>query len=131
RAQVRDFIRRPLSTTELRAVLDRLFSRQSGAAPAAQGRVSAFLSNKGGVGKSTLAVNVACGLALRHPDDVLLIDASLQVGNCAFMLDLKPVTSIVNALRERDRLDKTPLRHLTLPHGSRKRLVGGPRHRPE
>ena len=42
----------------------------------AQGRVAAFLSNKGGVGKSTLAVNVACALALRHPDEVLLIDTT-------------------------------------------------------
>ncbi len=90
RAQVRDFVRRPLSTTELRAVLDRLFSRQAvSAAPVAQGRVAAFVSNKGGVGKSTLAVNVACGLALRHPDDVLLVDTSLQVGSCAMLLDLR------------------------------------------
>lgn len=127
RAQVRDFLRRPLSTTELRAVLDRLFSRQAGpSAPAAQGRVAAFISNKGGVGKSTLAVNVACGLALRHPEDVLLIDTSLQVGTCAMLLDLKPTTSIVDAIRERDRLDRTLLRHLTLRHGSGLRLLAAP-----
>ena len=126
RAQVRDFLRRPLSTTELRAVLDRLFSRLPGATPAAQGRVAAFLSNKGGVGKSTLSVNVACGLALRHPDEVLLIDASLQVGTCAMLLDLTPTTSIVDAIRERDRLDKTLLRHLTLRHGSGLRLLAAP-----
>src|SRR5258706_13723363 len=126
RAQVRDFLRRPLSTTELRAVLDRLFSRLPGAAPVAQGRVSAFLSNKGGVGKSTLSVNVACGLALRHPDEVLLIDASLQVGTCAMLLDLTPTTSIVDAIRERDRLDRTLLRHLTLRHGSGLRLLAAP-----
>jgi len=126
RAQVRDFLRRPLSTTELRAVLDRLFSRLPGAAPAAQGRVAAFLSNKGGVGKSTLSVNVACGLALRHPDEVLLIDASLQVGTCAMLLDLTPTTSIVDAIRERDRLDKTLLRHLTLRHASGLRLLAAP-----
>jgi len=126
RAQVRDFLRRPLSTTELRAVLDRLFSRLPGAAPAAQGRVAAFLSNKGGVGKSTLSVNVACGLALRHPDEVLLIDASLQVGTCAMLLDLTPSTSIVDAIRERDRLDKTLLRHLTLRHASGLRLLAAP-----
>jgi pilus assembly protein CpaE len=126
RAQVRDFLRRPLSTTELRAVLDRLFSRLPGAAPVAQGRVAAFLSNKGGVGKSTLSVNVACGLAVRHPDDVLLIDASLQVGTCAMLLDLKPTTSIVDAIRERDRLDKTLLRHLTLRHASGLRLLAAP-----
>jgi pilus assembly protein CpaE len=125
RAHVRDFLRRPLAATELRGVIDRLFTRRSGGA-AAHGRVTAFLSNKGGIGKSTLAVNVACGLALRHPDEVLLIDTSLQIGTCAMMLDLKPTTSIVDAIRERDRLDKTLLRHLTLRHGSGLRLLAAP-----
>jgi pilus assembly protein CpaE len=125
RAQVRDFLRRPLAVTELRAALDRLFARPAAAA-AAEGRVAAFLSNKGGVGKSTLAVNVACGLALRHPDEVLLIDTSLQIGTCAMLLDLKPTSSIVDAIRERDRLDKTLLRHLTLRHGSGLRLLAAP-----
>jgi pilus assembly protein CpaE len=126
RSQVRDFIRRPLSTTELRAVLDRLLLRPTGPSSLDQGRVATFLSNKGGVGKSALAVNVACGLALRHPDEVLLIDASLQLGTCAFMLDLKPTTSIVDAIRERDRLDKTLLRHLSLRHPSGLRLLAAP-----
>jgi pilus assembly protein CpaE len=126
RAQMRDFIRRPLSATELRAVLDRLFSRLPGAASVAHGCVAAFLSNKGGVGKSVLSVNVACALALRHPDDVLLIDTSLQLGACALLLDLRPTTSIVDAVRERDRLDKTLLRHLTLRHASGLRLLAAP-----
>jgi pilus assembly protein CpaE len=127
RSHVRDFLRRPLAATELRGVIDRLFARHPGAGGAkAQGRVAAFLSNKGGVGKSTLAVNVACGLALRHPDEVLLIDTSLQIGTCAMMLDLKPTTSIVDAIRERDRLDKTLMRHLTLRHGSGLRLLAAP-----
>jgi pilus assembly protein CpaE len=65
-------------------------------------------------------------LALRHPDDVLLIDTSLQIGTCAMLLDLKPTTSIVDAIRERDRLDKTLLRHLTLRHGSGLRLLARP-----
>jgi pilus assembly protein CpaE len=125
RAQMRDFIRRPVSTTELRAVLDRLFPRSAGPA-LQQGRVAAFLSNKGGVGKSVLAVNVACALALKHPDDVLLVDASLQLGACAFMLDLKPATSIVDAIHERERLDKTLLRHLSIKHESGLRLLAAP-----
>ena len=126
RANVHDFLRQPLSATELRAVLDRLLSRPSAVAPEAHGRVVSFLANKGGVGKSTLAVNVACGLALRHPEEVLLIDASLQGGTCALMLDLKATTSIVDAIRERDRLDATLLRHLTLKHESGVRLLAAP-----
>ncbi|PYR70536.1 MAG: hypothetical protein DMF87_12055 [Acidobacteria bacterium] len=126
RAQVRDFLRRPLSATELRGVIDRLFARQTAAAAAAQGRVAAFLSNKGGVGKSTLAVNVATALALKHPDEVLLVDTSLQIGSCAMLLDIKPTTSIIDAVRERERLDKTLLRHLTIRHGSGLRLLAAP-----
>jgi pilus assembly protein CpaE len=126
RAYVRDFLHRPLAATELRGLIDRLFTRRSTAGAGAHGRVAAFLSNKGGIGKSTLAVNVACALALRHPDEVLLIDTSLQIGTCAMMLDLKPTTSIVDAIRERDRLDKTLLRHLTLRHGSGLRLLAAP-----
>ena len=126
RSHVRDFIRRPLSTPELRAVLDRLLTRSAGPASNDEGRVAAFLSNKGGVGKSVLAVNAACALGLRYPDEVLLVDASLQSGTCALLLDLKPTTTIVDAVRERDRLDKTLLRHLTLRHGSGARLLAAP-----
>ena len=126
RANMRDFLRRPLSATELRSVLDRLLAQPSAAPAPERGRVVSFLSNKGGVGKSTLAVNVACGLALRHPDDVLLVDTSLQVGTCAVMLDLKPTSSIVDAIRERDRLDTTLLRNLTLKHPIGLRLLAAP-----
>lgn len=126
RAQVRDFIRRPLSATELRSILDRLFSRATPVVETTQGRVITFLSNKGGVGRSTLAVNVACGLALRYPDEVLLIDASLQGGSCAWMLALKPQASIVDVVRQKDRLDVTLLRNLTTKHSSGLRLLAAP-----
>jgi len=126
RVQMRDFIRRPVSGTELRGVLDRLFSRVAESPAGGQGRVATFLSNKGGVGKSVLAVNVACGLALHHPEEVLLIDTSLQVGACAFMLDLTPVTSLADAVHERDRLDRTLLRHLSLKHASGLRVLAAP-----
>jgi pilus assembly protein CpaE len=42
------------------------------------------------------------------------------------LLDLKPTSSIVDAVRERDRLDKTLLRHLTLRHGTGLRLLAAP-----
>lgn len=126
RSQVRDFLRRPVSATELRAVVDRLFAPTPTAAIGDHGLVMAFVSSKGGAGKSTLAVNLACGLAQRYPDDVLLIDASLQIGTCAMLLDLKPTTSIIDVVRERDRLDKTLLRHLTLSHPSGLRVLAAP-----
>lgn len=95
-------------------------------AVARYGHVAAFLGSKGGVGRSALAVNVACRLAQWHPDEVLLIDASLQSGACALMLDLATPTTIVDAVRERERLDRTLLRHLALRHDSGLRLLAAP-----
>lgn len=126
RAGVRDFVNRPLAGTELREVLDRVVARSRPQGPSRYGRVAAFLGSKGGVGRSALAVNVACRLAQTHPDEVLLIDASLQAGACALMLDLRTPTTILDAVRERERLDRTLLRHLALRHDSGLRLLAAP-----
>jgi pilus assembly protein CpaE len=125
RAGIQDYLRRPLSTTELQQLVDRIL-HASARLPAAGGAVVSFVSNKGGVGKSTLAVNVACGLARLAPEKVLLIDASLQLGTCASMLDLTPATTITDAVREYDRLDETLLRQLAVPHESGLRLLAAP-----
>lgn len=124
RARVQDFLRRPLASTELRDLLDRVL--QPGRAAPVQGRVVAFLSNKGGVGKSTLSVNTACELAVRHPGRVLLLDASLQLGICAMMMGLAPGATIVDAVRERERLDETLLRQMTQQHACGLHLLAAP-----
>lgn len=125
RAGVRDFLRRPLSSTDLRDLLDRLGRRALGPG-VCPGKIIAFASNKGGVGKSTLALNVACGLARKHPERVLLVDASLQMGSCASMLDVQPTTSLTDAARERDRLDEVLIRQLATPHESGLHLLAAP-----
>ena len=125
RSNVRDFLRRPVSSTELREILDRLFLPRT-ATRTTLGKVLSFISNKGGVGKSTLAVSTACALAKAHPSQVLLIDASLQLGVCALMLDLIPQTTITDAIREKDRLDETLLRRLAIPHACGLHLLAAP-----
>ena len=125
RAGADDFLRRPVATDELRQLLDRVMrnDRDRSSDP---GTVVAFLSNKGGVGKSTLAVNSAVGLAQKTGEDVLLIDASLQMGVCAALLDLLPSSTLADVARERDRLDATLLRQLATPHDSGVDLIAAP-----
>ena len=99
RSRVSDFLRRPLSSSELQETLDRTLNRvQRGSAR--MGKVLSFVSNKGGAGKSTISVNTAVALAMRHPGEVLLVDTSLQLGVAAMMLDVAPRTTIVDAIRE-------------------------------
>ena len=126
RANVQDFLRRPLSSTEFRQLLDRLFLAPS-VRRKPPGRVLSFVSNKGGVGKSTLSVNVAAGLGQRFPGRVLLIDASLQLGICGLMLDLAPQAGLSEAVRERERLDETLLRRLCQQHPSGLHLLSAPK----
>jgi pilus assembly protein CpaE len=92
RCGVCDFLRRPISTADLRRLLqarsDNALSHPS--ATPKHGRVVTFISNKGGVGKSTLSTNVAVAAARYKKLRVLLIDGSLQMGVAAAMLDLRP-----------------------------------------
>jgi pilus assembly protein CpaE len=125
RAGVRDFLRRPLSTADLQGLLERLLHRPR-AVRTRQGKIIAFASNKGGVGKSTLSANIACGLARSHPEQVLLIDASLQMGVCASMLNLKPKASLTDAVHERNRLDEVLIRQLATPHECGLHLLAAP-----
>jgi pilus assembly protein CpaE len=126
RAQVRDFLRRPLAGPELQQLLDRLL-RKPVEQKRALGRIISFVSNKGGVGKSTMSVSVACEVARRLPPGrVLLVDVSLHLGSCAPMLDLAPQTSLAHAARERNRLDETLLRKLTVRHECGLDLLGAP-----
>lgn len=122
---VEDFIRRPISSTDLRGLLSRrLTSRRD--KKATSGNLISFISNKGGVGKSTCAVNIAVELANRHPDKVLLVDGSLQMGVCAAHLNIDPQATITDAWNQRDRLDPQLFRQLTTVHESGLHLMAAP-----
>ncbi len=125
RAGANDFLRRPVSAAELEDLLRRHFLR-AGKESAARGKVISFIGNKGGVGKSTISLSVACALARRAPGRVLLIDASLQHGAMCELLDLEPEATITDAARQIDRLDERLLRMFSAPHETGLRVLAAP-----
>ncbi len=125
RVGVEDFIRRPVSSRDLEQILSRRMTPKR-IDSANLGRVISFISNKGGVGKSTTAVNTAVELARRFPQRVLLVDGSLQMGVCATQLNLQPKATIVDAWQQRERLDGRLLRELATPHASGLHLLAAP-----
>ena len=125
RANVSDFLRRPLSSEEVRQLLSRISSKRRREIHAS-GKVVSFIGNKGGVGKSTLSVNTACALAQKKRGNVLLVDASLQLGVCQTLLGVQPKATILDVIDQLDRLDETLLRQICTAHPSGLRLLPAP-----
>jgi MinD-like ATPase involved in chromosome partitioning or flagellar assembly len=60
------------------------------------GKVFTVFSPKGGVGKSTVATNLAVSLAHQHAESVVLVDLSLTFGHTLLLLNLVPKSSLAS-----------------------------------
>lgn len=115
-----DFLRLPLVAEDAQRIFDRVAT--PAAVPATreangrQGRVIGFFSNKGGVGKTTLASNVAVALARYFPDEVAIVDASLEIGNVRDYFNVEPQYSLFDAVAAKDRLDRDLLMGIMAYH---------------
>ncbi len=77
---------------------------QRTSAPA--GPVFAFVGAKGGVGTTTMAVNVATNLAKLSPAGALMVDLHLVYGDAAVYLGAETRFSILDALENLHRFDQ-------------------------
>jgi pilus assembly protein CpaE len=92
------------------------------------GQLFAFVGAKGGVGTTTLAVNVATALARGH-SDTLLIDMHPAYGDAAVLLSAEPRFSIIDALDNTHRLDLAFFTGLTTQTDAGVTLLASP-HQP-
>ncbi|MDT8442402.1 MAG: AAA family ATPase, partial [Desulfuromonadales bacterium] len=84
----------------------------------ARGSVYSFISAKGGVGATVLAVNTATALALDKNSSAALIDMSFQSGDASVLLDLTPQNTITDICSNFHRLDFSFLRGVMVRHAS-------------
>jgi pilus assembly protein CpaE len=94
-----------LTEDDLKAAINRILAARPSHSIA--GKVYAFLGAKGGVGATTVAVNVATAIARANAGaSVLLIDLHVANGDAAVFLGIEPRFSIVDALENTHRLDE-------------------------
>lgn len=108
-----DFLQQPLSEDQV----EKLIYRITGTAPTTSHIVSVF-SAKGGVGVSFIAVNLAVEIAKENKGRVLLIDCVLQHGNVSDLLDQPCEFTLVDVVKNLERLDKKFLENSLRRHGS-------------
>jgi pilus assembly protein CpaE len=104
-AGAREFLVKPFSSDELTASIRQVYSREKekagraaaviaaaphGTEPSKLGAVVAVFSPKGGVGRTTIAVNLAVAAATELNKKVVLVDGSFQFGDVAVLLNLNP-----------------------------------------
>lgn len=129
RAGIRDVVPADADTDELREVLDRAsqaaLGRRQVQPPAvlfdpapAPGRVITVASPKGGVGKTTVATNLAVGLAAVAPQSTVLVDLDVQFGDVASALGLHPEYSLPDVVRGPAAEDAMVLKTFLTPHPS-------------
>lgn len=121
-AGAREFLVKPFSSDELTASIRQVSSRERekasriGAAKAAGpatgsggfgadgGQVIAVFSPKGGVGRTTVAVNLAVAAASELGKKVVVMDGSFQFGDVGVLLNLSPksksIADVVQVLEE-------------------------------
>ena len=129
RIGVKDIFPQPFQTQELMSELAHAVSAKRERVKASQGAkggVTTFIDAKGGVGSTSLAVNVAHVLAEKHKAEVLLIDFDLQFGDVAISLDIQPRSTVYDALRQPDRVDTVLLKALITKHDSGLDVLASP-----
>ena len=125
RAGAIEFLRRPVERAELVGALDKLARvRRSVLASRRAGRITAVFATKGGLGATTLAVNLAVCLAERAR--TLLIELDTRQSDVSALLDLRPRFSILDAVDNMERMDESFLQGLLVRHGSGLSVLPGP-----
>ena len=143
-AGAREFLVKPFSSDELNASIRQVYARErekfsrmapvaapGGTAPTAQGRepgqVIAVFSPKGGVGRTTVAVNLAVAAATDLNKKVVLVDASFQFGDVGVLLNLNPKgKSIADLLPELEAGEPESLDTFVVTHSAGFRVLLAP-----
>jgi pilus assembly protein CpaE len=114
RSGINEFLTYPPDPKEFSGAVDRLMRRTHAEGKA--GSAIAIYSAKGGLGSTSVAVNLAFALAKAHPEGhVALVDLVAGGGDLRVMLDLKPQYDMSDLLGKIDRLDADLLRSLLTP----------------
>ncbi len=120
RAGAKEFLPSPLKLEDLLAALGRISERRFGRGEhRARGcQVIAIAGAIGGVGTTSIAVNLGCALAQEKKNSVVLVDLDLCLGDADVFLDTIPDYTLVDVAQNVTRLDFTLLKRSLTKHAS-------------
>lgn len=122
-----DYLTKPVTPAELIARVRALLLRSSYAAPSMpQPKVIGFLGVKGGVGTTSVAVNVAVALS-QQDKQVVLIECQPYTGTAARQMGLQPHRTLASlGKQEANALDQETVESCMIQHRTGVRVIPAP-----
>ncbi len=136
-AGARDYLIKPLKPEDVtRAVYGVLEQeerkrQQAGgelAEPVGRGMVITIFGAKGGIGKTTIATNLATALVRLTNSNVVLVDMDTRFGDVAIMMDVAVEHSIADLGRRVDELDRETIKDSLTSHHTGVSILPAPLH---
>jgi len=119
RAGAKEFLPQPVQIDDLLAALGRISERRLGQDKKSRScQVIAVAGAIGGVGTTSLAVNLGCALAAKPENAVVLVDLDLCLGDADVLLDTIPDYTLVDLAQNVSRLDFSLLKRSLTKHSS-------------
>lgn len=126
-AGAREYMVKPFSTDELVNTIRKVYDfeqkrRVQLAEPSVvrdmqrDPQLIAVFSTKGGVGKTTIATNLAVGLAKETRKKVVIVDMDLQFGDVAVMLNVIPKRTITELIQDINQMEPELLESYLVTH---------------
>ena len=117
RAGSTEFLNHPVEIDDMLAALERVGAGGGGdGAGASSSRIISVAGVSGGIGSTSLAINLACSLAKDAPGSVNIIDLDFALGDADVWLDIIPDYTIQDVAENISRLDYSLLKRSLSKH---------------
>ncbi len=130
RAGAKEYLPRPVSNADLTAAVDKLMKIADRTIGGGRNKTIAVFSNKGGVGTTSVSVNLSVALARVTGKEVALADLDLQSGDVSIFMNSRPTKTIADLCTTSGRIDSAAVTGALVRHDSGVFVLAGPE-RPE
>jgi pilus assembly protein CpaE len=120
---VSEYVCAPFEVIDFIALVSKIFTPTKGKP---LGRVISVVGAKGGVGASTLAHNVAWGIATAYNSPAVLVDFDIAFGTVGLNFNQDPPASIMDAVTMGERLDQTSLERIMFRCSETLNIIAAP-----
>ena len=121
-----DYLSKPLTNDKVARHFGALVAGQPHAAEGVQGgRLVVITGVRGGVGATTLAVNLAGHFGVSMRRHTILLDPDLYLGDVSFLLNIKPGPGLRMALEAPERIDALLAERAAQPAAERLHVLAG------